>query len=146
MPVLNSLHPTTWTAVMLLIPPIVKEHSAISILSTHFSCFATFCENDSHDSCSHWIYPICRGRSHKVYIRAHFQSPLQRLYVGQAGQLRTDTNRDTDLQSSSGVAASLQHGPLSQSTRRLFRTRQKHLDFFKDPDNRASDFEFEFQT
>ena len=86
---------------------------------------ATLCKVQPSNSCSDRESSVCRGRSHEVHVWQHFRSPLEGLDNGQVGKSGTVSRGDT--------AACLARD-------------QEFLELFRDLDNRAPDFVFEYRT
>ena len=81
-----------------------------------------------------------------MYPLTHPQPPLQRLDIGQASKLRTHDRGDTNPQPSSCVATTLQRRLLPRALAACLAQDKEFLEFFRDPDNRAPGFEFEYRT
>ena len=81
-----------------------------------------------------------------MHVWQHLQPPLQEMDNGQVGQSRTVSRGDTDPQSTSRVAATMQRRTLPRALAACLELDQEFLEFFRDPDNRAPDFEFEYRT
>ena len=80
-----------------------------------------------------------------MHVWPHLQPPLQGLDDGQVGQSRAVSRGDTDPQPSSRVAATLQRRSLPHVLPACLARNQEFLEFFRDADNRAPDFEFEYR-
>ena len=127
-------------------PKYCKEYSGISTLSRIISCFHHFKRKRIARYLKQLIISSVLRMSHKVYVWASFQPPLQGLDGGHAGQSGTDTRGDTDPQLFFLALQPHCNIDLYRAIAACLARDKEIFEFIRDSDNRAPDFEFEFRT